>query len=53
LSRTIVIKARVPPEVKADLAIASEETDWSESLIVQKAIVAWLKAFRKAKEAGK
>jgi hypothetical protein len=53
LSRTIVIKARVPPEVKADLAVASKETDWSESLIVQKAIVAWLKAFRKTKEAGK
>jgi hypothetical protein len=53
MSRTIVIKARVPPEVKADLAIASDETDWSESLIVQKAIVAWLKAYRKTAEAEK
>jgi hypothetical protein len=53
MTRSIVIKARIPEEVKADLAIASEETDWSESLIVHKAIVAWLKAFRKAKEAGK
>ena len=49
MARTVVINARVPPEVKADLVIASEETDWSESLIVQKAIVAWLKAYRKTK----
>jgi hypothetical protein len=53
MARSVRVNARISEEVKADLAIASEETDWSESLIVQKAIVAWLKAFRKAKEAGK
>jgi hypothetical protein len=42
MSRTIVIKARLTPEIKTALEVESEKTDWSESLIVQKALELWL-----------
>lgn len=42
MSRSVRLNARVTPELKAALETEAKTTDWSESLIVQKALELWL-----------
>jgi hypothetical protein len=42
MARSIRVNARVTPELKAALEVEAKATDWSESLIVQKALELWL-----------
>lgn len=42
MSRSVRLNARITPEIKAALESEAKTTDWSESLIVQKALELWL-----------